>query len=276
MLESLSKYAEENTGLAFDFGLDMAAALLILIVGWTVAGWVRKLVIRALNKRPSVDETVKPLVASMVRYTILVLVIATVLARFGVQTASIIAVIGAAGLAIGLALQGTLSALAASVMILFLRPFKVGEFIDAGGVAGTVDEIGMFLSRLRTPDGVYISVPNSQLWGTAITNYSRLPTRRIDLPVGIGYGDSIDQAQDVLMGIMAGDSRIHDDPAPEVAVKSLDDSAVTLNMRCWVDREDYWGTLFDMTKAVKVSLDGAGVSIPYPQHDIHMIGDSAA
>jgi small conductance mechanosensitive channel len=276
MPESLLNLVEQNSELAVEYVVNLAAALAILIIGWIIAGWARTAVTKALDKRPNVDATVKPMMAAMVRYAILVIVIATVLARFGVQTASIIAVIGAAGLAIGLALQGTLSNLAASVMILFLRPFKVGEFIDGGGVAGTVDEIGLFLSRLRTPDGVYISVPNSQLWGTAISNFSRLPTRRIDLPVGIGYGDNIDQAQEILKGIMTADSRIHGDPEPDVTVKSLDDSAVTLNMRCWVDREDYWGVLFDMTKAVKLSLDAAGVSIPYPQQDVHMISSSAA
>jgi small conductance mechanosensitive channel len=276
MWDSLSKFAADNSDLAISYAENMITAFVILIVGWMVAGWSRNIVTKALNKRSSVDSTIKPIIANIVRYFILILVIAAFLARFGVQTASIIAVIGAAGLAIGLALQGTLSALAASVMILLLRPFKVGEFIDGGGVAGTVDEIGLFLSRLRTADGIYISVPNSQLWGAAITNYSRLPTRRIVLPVGIGYGDNIDQAQAVLMGIIAKDDRIHDEPGPEVTVNSLDDSAVTLNMRCWVDRENYWGVLLDMTKAVKISLDDAGVSIPYPQQDVHMIARPAA
>lgn len=260
MLESILDLAEQNSELAIGYVVNIASALAILIIGWMIAGWVRDAVTKTLDKRPGVDATVKPIIAAMIRYAILIIVIATVLARFGVQTASIIAVIGAAGLAIGLALQGTLSNLAASVMILFLRPFKVGEFIDGGGVAGTVDEIGLFLSRLRTPDGIYISVPNSQLWGTAISNYSRLPTRRIDLPVGIGYGDDIDQALEVLKGIMSGDDRIHSNPEPEVAVKSLDNSAVTLIMRCWVDRDDYWSVLYDMTKAVKLSLD-AGKSV---------------
>ncbi|HIF09537.1 MAG TPA: mechanosensitive ion channel [Sneathiellales bacterium] len=276
MWDSLSKFAADNSDLAISYAENMITAFVILIVGWMVAGWSRNIVTKALNKRSSVDSTIKPIIANIVRYFILILVIAAFLARFGVQTASIIAVIGAAGLAIGLALQGTLSALAASVMILLLRPFKVGEFIDGGGVAGTVDEIGLFLSRLRTADGIYISVPNSQLWGAAITNYSRLPTRRIVLPVGIGYGDNIDQAQAVLMSIIAKDDRIHDEPGPEVIVNSLDDSAVTLNMRCWVDRENYWGALLDMTKAVKISLDDAGVSIPYPQQDVHMIARPAA
>lgn len=186
MLDSVQQFAEQNSGLALDYGINLAAAILILVVGWIGAGWTKRFVLRALDRRPGVDASIKPIIASVARYAILILVFATVLARFGVQTASIIAVIGAAGLAIGLALQGTLSNLAASVMLIFLRPFKVGDFIDAGGVGGTVEEIGLFLSQLKTVDGIYIAVPNSQLWGQAITNYSRLPTRRIDLPVGIG------------------------------------------------------------------------------------------
>lgn len=275
MLDSLSQFFEQNTGLALDYGINLVAAILILIVGWAGAEWAKRIVLRALDKRPGVDASIKPIIASLARYTILILVFATVLARFGVQTASIITVIGVAGLAIGLALQGTLSNLAASVMLIFLRPFKVGDFIDAGGVAGTVEEIGLFLSQLKTADGIYIAVPNSQLWGQAITNYSRLPTRRVNLPVGIGYGDDINRAIEVLSGILAGDSRILSEPGPEVLVKSLDDGAVTLNMRCWVKRDDYWGVLSDLTKAVKLSLDSAGISIPYPQHDVHLVKGAA-
>lgn len=275
MLKSIEQFAEQNTSLGIEYGANLLAAILILIIGWAAAGWAKRLVLKGLDRRPGLDPTVKPIIANLIRYTILILVIAAVLARFGVQTASIIAIIGAAGLAIGLALQGTLANLAASVMLLFLRPFKVGEFIDAGGVSGTVEEIGLFLSQLRTPDGVYIAVPNSQLWGCAITNYSRFPTRRIDLPVGIGYGDDIDHATRVLTQILTDDARVLKDPAAEVMVSSLGDSAVVLNMRCWVNRGDYWDVLFDLTKAVKLSLDDAGISIPYPQRDIHMISPAA-
>ncbi len=275
MLEAITGFFQQNSDLAIHFAVNIVVAVVVLIAGWAAAGWVRRLVIRMLSKRDGVDETIIPIIASMARYTVLILVLATVLARFGVQTASIITVIGAAGLAIGLALQGTLSNLAASVMILFLRPFKVGEFIDAGGVAGAVEEIGLFLSRLRSADSVYISVPNSQLWGCPVTNFSRHPTRRIDLAVGIGYSDDIDQAEGILATLMDKDQRVLADPAPEVMVNSLDDSAVTLNMRCWVNREDFWGVTFDLTKTVKLSLDGAGISIPYPQHDVHLINQAA-
>lgn len=269
MHDAITKLLEQNTELALGYAIDVVAAVVTLVVGWTVAGWVRRLILKALDRR-EIDATVKPIVASMARYAILVLVLAAVLARFGVQTASIIAVVGAAGLAVGLALQGTLSNLAASVMLLFLRPFKVGEYIDAGGVAGTVEEIGLFLSRLRSFDGLYIAVPNSQLWGCAVINYSRFPTRRIDLPVGIGYADDIDRALGVLAALMTGEGRILADPASEVIIKSLDDSAVTLNVRCWVKREDYWGVTSDLTKAVKQALDASGISIPYPQRDVHL------
>lgn len=275
MLKSIEQFMEQNTALAVEYGVNLIAAALILIIGWVAAGWAKRLVLKRLDKQLGLDATVKPIMANLIRYTILILVIAAVLARFGVQTASIIAIIGAAGLAVGLALQGTLANLAASVMLLFLRPFKIGDSINAGGVAGTVVEIGLFLSQLRTPDGIYIAVPNSQLWGCAITNYSRLPTRRIDLPVGIGYGDDIDHALQVLTKILTDDARVLGDPAPEVMVSSLGDSAVVLKMRCWVNRDDYWGVLFDMTKSVKLSLDDAGISIPYPQRGINVISPAA-
>jgi small conductance mechanosensitive channel len=257
-----------------DLGLDSALSVLgavaILIAGVYVARWARRSMLRVLDRTPGIDATLKPVIASVVRYAILVFVLIAVLAQFGVQTTSIIALLGAAGLAVGLALQGTLQNIAAGIMILFLRPFRVGDYVDAEGIAGTVDEIGLFTTHMRTYDGIYVEVPNAQIWNRAITNYSRVTARRLDLVVGIAYDDDIDKAQAALMDLMVGDARVHDDPAPQVLVKELGDSSVNLDLRCWSDPGDYWSLLFDLTKAAKQRLDAEGITIPFPQRDVHL------
>ena len=255
------------------YGLDVLGAVLILIIGWIIAGWCQKLTTRALGKFPRFDNTLRPLASNLVRYTILAFVIVAVLNRFGVETTSIIAVMGAAGLAIGLALQGTLSNVAAGVMLLVLRPFKVGDYVDAGGIAGTVIEVGLFTTQLKTFDGVYLMAPNSQLWNTPIMNYSRNETRRIDVIAGISYGDDMDAAMKMLLGLLTNDTRVLKDPEPQVLVSALADSAVNLDLRCWVKGDDYWGTLFDLNRLVKVKLEENGFSIPFPQMDVHMVAN---
>jgi len=212
----------------------------------------------------------KPFLASVARYVVLVFVIVAVLNQFGVETTSIIALLGAAGLAVGLALQGTLSNVAAGMMLLMLRPFKVGDFIDASGISGTVVEIGLFTSELKTFDGVYLMAPNSELWNKAILNFSRNPTRRLDLVVGIAYTDDVDGAIKALEGLIKSDSRILADPESQVLVTELGDSAVSLNMRFWVNADDFWGVKFDFTKWSKSTIEAAGYSIPFPQQDVHM------
>ena len=207
------------------------------------------------------------------RYGILIFVIVAVLAQFGIQTASIITVLGAAGLAIGLALQGALSNIAAGILLLFLRPFNVGDYIDAEGINGTVEQIGLFLTYLKTPDGVFRAVPNAQITNKSILNFSRNPMRRIDILVGIGYGEDIGKAQLTLNNAMNTESKVLETPAPEVFVDALADSSVNVNMRCWVKTDDYWPVLFDLKKSAKTELDKAGISIPFPQRDIHVIKD---
>ncbi len=258
------------------YGVNLASAALILIVGWIVANWIHGNLRKLMDRTAKIDATLRPVIASIVRYVILIFVLIAVLARFGVQTTSIIAILGAAGLAVGLALQGTLQNIAAGFMLLFLRPFKVGDYIDAGGIAGTVDEIGLFVTEFTTYDGLYLAVPNSKIWGNAVINYSRLPSRRADIVVGISYDDDIDRAQSVLLELMQKDGRPHADPEPRVLVKALGESSVDLNLRCWVDAGDYWNVLFDFNKAAKQRLDAAGISIPFPQRDVHLIaqGDS--
>lgn len=261
--------------LAIQYGLDLVGAILLLIVGWIIAGWMKRMVVRGLDQVEAIDRTVTGFLANLVRYLVLILVLVAVLAQFGVETASILAVLGTVGLAVGLALQGTLSNLAAGLLLLFLRPFKVGDYVDAEGIAGTVNEIGLFATQLTTYDGVYLVVPNGQISNRSILNYSRLPTRRLDIEIGIGYGDSIEDASAELMTLLKADKRILGDPEPEVMVTALGDSAVNLNMRFWCKAEDYWALKFDVTKAGKIKVEAAGFSIPFPQHDIHIIGDAA-
>ena len=270
MTSEILNSASPLIALIIDYALDMVGAVLLLIAGWIVAGWVQKHIARMLGSVERVDATLLSFVTQLVRYLILILVMVAVLAQFGVQTTSIIAVLGAAGLAVGLALQGTLANIAAGVLLLFLRPFKIGEYIDAGGVAGTVREIGLFATEFQSYDGIFVMVPNSQLASAAITNYSRLPTRRMDLVIGISYGDNMNQAMTVLNDLLANDDRILKEPAHQVMVKELADSSVNLNLRCWANRQDYWSLLFDLTQQAKERLDEHGISIPFPQRDVHL------
>ena len=273
--EQFFQLVTQFSDLAVKYGLDLVGAIAILVVGWIVANWARRSVLRALDRTTSVDVTLKPFFASTVRYFILIMVLIAVLAQFGIQTASIIAMLGAAGLAIGLALQGTLQNIAAGIMLLFLRPFRSGEYIDADGISGTVDEIGLFTTRLRTADGVYVETPNSMLWNRSIVNYNRLPTRRLDVLVGISYSDDIDKAQGALMDLMEKDTRVLKDPAPQTMVMALADSSVNINLRCWTKTGDYWALRFDLTKAVKQRLNKEGISIPFPQRDVHLFQENA-
>ena len=258
-----------ETGISF--GLEIAAAFAILVLGWWLARHVQKLILRTLDRLPRMDATLKPFLSSLARYTIIAITLVAVLARLGVQTTSIIAVLGAAGLAVGLALQGTLQNIAAGIMLLLLRPFKVGDYIDAGGIAGTVDEIGLFTTDMTTYDGVYRSVPNASLWNTSILNYSRLPTRRMDIPVGIAYEDDVEKAMTLLLDHLKHDSRVLSNPAPQVLVTGLGESSVDLSLRCWSERTDFWTLKFELNKNAKLCLDAAGISIPFPQRDVHLI-----
>ena len=275
MTSEMFNSASPLIALIIDYALDVVGAVLLLIAGWMVAGWVQKHTARMLGAVERVDATLLSFVTQLVRYSILILVMVAVLAQFGVQTTSIIAVLGAAGLAVGLALQGTLANIAAGVLLLFLRPFKIGEYIDAGGVAGTVREIGLFATEFESYDGIFVMVPNSQLASAAITNYSRLPTRRLDLVIGISYGDNMNQAMTVLNDLLVHDDRILKEPAHQVMVKELADSSVNLNLRCWTKRQDYWSLLFDLTKQAKERLDKHGISIPFPQRDVHLFPTEA-
>ena len=256
--------------------LNLAGAFLILIVGWLAARLAGSIVRRLLARQARVDPTIKPFIVSVVRYTILIAVVLAAVAQVGVQTASILAVVGAAGLAIGLALQGTLSNVAAGVMLLALRPLRIDEYIDADGIAGTVKEVGLFNTTLYSIDGLCLFVPNAKLWGTTIKNYSRLGRRRFDIKVGVGYDADVDTARDELLTLMKSDYRVLQDPPPEVFVSDLGDSAVLMTMRAWVLSSDYLAVIADMKRAVKYALDTAGITIPFPQHVVHVTAHQAA
>ncbi|MDP4796680.1 MAG: mechanosensitive ion channel, partial [Rhodospirillales bacterium] len=255
MSDEMQAVADQITEIITIYGLDVVGALAILILGWIAAGWVHNIVDRGLGRVPNMDSTLRPFLSNLVRWIILAFVIVAVLNQFGVETTSMIAVLGAAGLAIGLALQGTLSNVAAGVMLLILRPFKVGDFITAGGISGTIVEIGLFTSELKTGDGVYIMAPNSQIWNTTITNFARNPTRRIDIVVGIAYDDSIDDAQNALQNLMERNAMVLKDPAPMTMVMALADSSVNINLRCWVNTADYWNALWSLNKGAKLAIE---------------------
>ncbi|MEO3429472.1 mechanosensitive ion channel domain-containing protein [Pelagibius sp. CAU 1746] len=257
--------------LLLGYALDLAAGVVILLLGWLLAGWARRLVLRLLDRTPHMDRTLKPVLASIARYTVLVFVLVAVLAQFGVQTASIIALLGAAGIAVGLALQGTLQNIAAGMMLLFLRPFQVGEYVSADGVDGTVEEVGLFVTTMTTFDGLYRSVPNAKLWNATITNYDRLPTRRLDITIGVSYDDSIEAARRVLTALLEDDRRVMDEPGPQVLVGALSDSSVDLILRCWCAKGDYWPLAFDLRQAAKERLEAEGLTIPFPQREVRVV-----
>ena len=245
------------------------AAVIILLVGRIAAGWVRRITRRGLE-RGQVDPTLVPFVAKLAYYAVLAVVVIAALNRVGVATTSVVAIFGAAGLAVGLAMQGTLSNFASGVMLLLFRPFSLGDYVDAGGTAGTVMEIGIFSSTLKSPDNVKITVPNSQIFGAVISNYSGYDTRRVDMVMGIGYDDDIQTALDTIRSIVTADERVLADPEPQIAVSNLGDSSVDIVVRPWCAAGDYWALKFDLTRKLKEGLEGAGCSIPFPQRDVHL------
>ncbi|KZY17888.1 mechanosensitive ion channel protein [Erythrobacter sp. HI0038] len=248
--------------------MDIAGAFAVLVIGLLLAGIISRWVDRAMTRSSRFEPTVANFLSRLVKYALWALVLVTVLGQFGVQTTSILAALGGMALAVGLALQGTLSNVASGVMILVQKPFKVGEAINAGSVTGTVQQIGLFTTELKQFDGLFVMVPNSELWNQAIVNYNRHPTRRLELVVGIAYGDSMARAREELLKLALTDDRVLDDPEPVTFVSSLDDSSVGIGMRVWCSTPDYLGLSWDMTEAVKARFDDVGISIPFPQREI--------
>jgi small conductance mechanosensitive channel len=251
------------------YGLKIIAALVIFVVGRWVARALRN-VAKKMMVKGDVDETLISFVGNLTYITLLAFVIIAALNQLGIQTTSFIAVIGAAGLAIGLALQGSLANFAAGVLMIIFRPFKAGDFIEGAGVAGVVEGVQIFATQLKTPDNKTIIVPNAKMMGDNITNYSAKDTRRVDMVIGVGYGDDLKKVREILEDILAKDDRILEDPAPTIGVLELGDNSVNFAVRPWVKTEDYWGAYFDVTETVKRRFDEEGISIPYPQRDVHL------
>ncbi len=268
MLEFLRNSGIDST-LLVNFGKNLIIAILIFYIG----RFVVKLVVRGMTKvmdRQQVDQTLQKFVGNLVSMALMVVVIIAAIGALGIQTTSFIAIFGAAGLAVGLALQGSLSNFAAGVLIVLFRPYKVGDYVEAAGIAGSVEEVQILTTVLKTPDNKKIIVPNSQIMDSIITNYSANDTRRVDLTFGVSYSDDLDKVHATLRQLVDADERILKDPACQIAVQALADSSVNFIVRPWVASGDYWGVYFDLTEAVKKRFDDEGISFPFPQQDVHI------
>jgi small conductance mechanosensitive channel len=251
------------------YGLRVVAAVAILIFGRWISMGIRGVVKRVM-RRSKLDETVTKFVGSLTYVALLIFVVLAALSQLGIQTTSFIAVLGAAGLAIGLALQGSLANFAAGFLMIVFRPFRVGDYIEGAGTTGTVEEIQIFTTTMKTPDNKTVIVPNAKMTGDNIINWTVKGTRRVDLVMGIGYGDDIDKAKQVMYDVLAGDDRVLREPAPQVAMVELGDSSVNFVVRPWVRAEDYWAVYFDITEKIKKAFDANNISIPFPQRDVHI------
>ncbi|MFM2597291.1 small-conductance mechanosensitive channel MscS [Vibrio fortis] len=268
-LSNAEQWLTNNSDLFIQYGVNIISALVILFIGNIIVKAVANSVSKVLQKK-KMDRAVVEFIHGLVRYLLFVIVLIAALGRLGVQTASVVAVIGAAGLAVGLALQGSLSNFAAGVLIVAFRPFKSGDYVEIGGVAGSVDSIQIFQTVLTTPDNKMVVVPNGSVIGSPITNYSRHATRRIDLMIGVSYGADLQKTKELLTKICESDERVLKEPSVQVGVHTLADSSVNFVVRPWVKTEEYWGVYFDLMQAIKEGLDKEGIEIPFPQMDVHM------
>jgi small conductance mechanosensitive channel len=261
--------------LAMDWGIKVLAALAIFVIGRWVAMGVRRGVRRMMEKG-GIDPMIIGFVASITYIALLAFVVIAALGQLGIQTTSFIAILGAAGLAVGLALQGSLANFAAGFLMIIFRPFKVGDFVEAAGVAGVVKDMQIFTTTMKTGDNKTIIIPNAKISGDNIINYSAEENRRVDMTVGVAYDADLSKVRDVLNDIISKEERILSDPAPQVAVAELAESSVNFIVRVWTKTEDYWGVKFDATETIKNRFDEAGIGIPFPQRDIHIVSGSAA
>jgi len=245
----------------------LLTAGIILFVGFWLAGMISKQIRNLLPRTRRIDTTLAPLLSQIVRYGIMIITVVISLSQFGIQTTSILAVLGAAGLAIALALQGTLSNIASGVMLIWLRPFSVGDAIDAEGISGSVIEVGLFATELRTYDGVFIFVPNQRLWNAKIMNYSREPNRMVEVTIGVGYETDMGKARDVLLALAKKDKRVLVDPAPTMHVGTMGPISIQTVLRAWTKNGDWWGTKIDLTEKGKAGLEAAGIRVPFSQFD---------
>ena len=251
------------------YGLNVLAAIGIFIVGRIVAGWVRKFLRRLMKKRGT-DQTLVGFICNLTYAGMMAFVIIAAVSKLGVQTASFVAVLASAGLAIGLALQGSLSNFASGVLMVIFKPFKAGDYIEGAGAAGMVEEISIFTTVLKTIDNKKVIVPNAKMMGDNIINYTARDIRRVDLVMGVSYGDDIDRVKAVVMDVLAKDPRVLEDPAPFVGLLEMADSSLNFVVRPWVKTADYWGVYFDVNETVKKRFDAEGITIPFPQRDVHI------
>lgn len=269
MFNTTPEWMKTAQAMLTEFGFKIVAALLIFFIG----RWIAKMVQNGLERgmlKAHVDPVLVTFTVNMTFAALMVFVVLAALGQLGVQTTSFIAVLGAAGLAVGLALQGSLSNFASGVMIIIFRPFKIGDYVEGGGVSGVVKAIHIFTTTLTTPDNKRVIVPNSKMMGDNITNYSAEGTRRVDLTASISYGDSIDKAKAALMDLLVKDPRVLKDPAPFVGVSAMAESSIDFAVRPWVKGEDYWDVFFALNEAIKKRFDADGLSIPFPQRDVHL------
>ncbi len=257
--------------------IDLAGNIIVALIIFYGGRWLTGLAVKALRKfmqRQEVEKTLETFVCNLVRMALLVVVIIAAISALGIQTASFIAIFGAAGLAVGLALQGSLSNFAAGVLVVLFRPYKVGDFVEAAGIAGTVEQVQILTTVLKTGDNKQIIVPNGQIMDSIITNYSANDTRRVDMVVGVSYEDDLDKVRKTIEELVAADDRIMDEPACTIKVSELADSSVNFVVRPWAKTADYWGVMFDLTEAIKKRFDQEGISFPFPQQDVHLYNAS--
>jgi len=271
MGQQILDYLKSHYMVILSHAKNLVSAVVILIFGLSLSKGARKIVQKANSKWPKSDGTAVPLLQTVIHYGIIIICIIMILNVFGVSTTSLIALLGAAGVTVALALKDTLGNIAAGIALLLLGTFHKGEYIEFGLFSGTVKEINLFTTILETPEGIYISAPNSSIWGVPVKNYTRNGQRRMELSVGISYSDSVDTAFQVMRDIINAEKRLLKKPAAQVFLQSMDDNSVKITIRAWAAIHDYWNIYWDMNKSIKIKIDEAGLHIPFPQRDVHII-----
>ncbi|RUO80291.1 mechanosensitive ion channel protein [Idiomarina tyrosinivorans] len=272
-MENITQWITNNQDLIIEYAIKGVVAIIILLAGLFVARLATGMLGKAMRKRDT-DNAVISFLSAILKTVIVIAALLMALSHVGVQTTSFIAILGAAGLAIGLALQGSLSNIASGVLIILFRPFRAGEYVDAGGVSGSIEEINIFQTIMKTPDNKVVFVPNAQITGSPITNYNREELRRIDMVIGVSYSANLQKTKQVLMDVITADERVLKDPAPVVTVTNLNSSSVDFNVRPWVKGPDYWPCRWDLLEKIKDRLDQEGIGIPFPQMDVHVKKDT--
>jgi len=273
MGQQIINFWETHSAVIFTLAKNIAITVIVIAVCIALSKGLQKLINKSSFKNSPVDGTVKPLLQAIVRYGILIICFIMILNVFGVNTASLLAVLGAAGIAVGLALKDTLGNIASGIILLVMGSIRAGEFIEFSSYKGTVKEINLFTTILETPDGIYISAPNSAIWGNPFLNYTRNGKRRMELSIGISYSDSVDDGFKVMHEILAGESRFLKDPAPQVILQSIEENSIKITLRAWASVQNYWDIYWDMNKTIKVKIEEAGLHIPLPQRKVQIIKD---